>query len=604
MLTRRNVIAAFLTAICISFSSSAYTQTPALPSDWATADIGGPALAGAASAANGVFTLTGAGYDIWDSSDQFRFVYQRVTGDIEISARVAGLQGTHAWSKAGVMIRGALTGPSAHAMLIASSEKGWAFQRRQYDGGLSVNTSKPGVAPGWVRIVREGDLISAYHSADGSTWTLVGTEALQVSATVYVGLAVTSHNVSASATASFTNVAVRVPTSANTPPSVSVTSPSSGAAFTSPATLVVGAEASDPDGLVTGVNFFANTVPIGTSAVAPFTLNWTNVPAGSYSITAVATDNGGGSTTSPAVRVTVESPGAVTPDSATTSSGALPAPWATGDVGGPARAGSASANNGVFSVAASGYDIWDTTDEFRFVYQRVTGDTQIVARVASLQAVHAWSKAGVMIRSSLTGSSSHVVLLASGEKGWAFQRRPYDGGLSLSTSSSTGVAPGWVRLVRLGQSMSAYQSTDGSNWVLVGTETVAMGSTIYVGLAVTSHDVTATAHATFSDVSVSALGASPPPATAVPTRVAFSPSADHATGVTSYAVQLRRSTDAVQATPVATRDLGKPVPVNGEIMVDISTLVDPLIAGSYYAVVVASGPGGTSGSDPSAVFSK
>lgn len=90
----------------------------------------------------------------------------------------------------------------------------------------------------------------------------------------------------------------------------------------------------------------------------------------------------------------------------------------------------------------------------------------------------------------------------------------------------------------------------------------------------------------------------------IPTRVAFTASTDHATSVTSYTVELRRTTDSVIAPPVASRSLGKPEPVDGEILTDISTLVDPLASGSYYAVVVAIGSGGSAGSSPSGVFTK
>ena len=86
--------------------------------------------------------------------------------------------------------------------------------------------------------------------------------------------------------------------------------------------------------------------------------------------------------------------------------------------------------------------------------------------------------------------------------------------------------------------------------------------------------------------------------------VVFVPSVDHATNVTSYIVALYRSVDPVTASPVATRDIGKPTVVNGEIAVVISTLVDPLPAGTYYAVVRAVGPGGTTGSTPSGVFTR
>ena len=55
--------------------------------------------------------------------------------------------------------------------------------------------------------------------------------------------------------------------------------------------------------------------------------------------------------------------------------------------------------------------------------------------------------------------------------------------------------------------------------------------------------------------------------------------------MSSYTVAIYRSADPVTASPVATRDLGKPTPVGGDITVDISTLVNPLPAGTYKAVV-------------------
>ena len=65
----------------------------------------------------------------------------------------------------------------------------------------------------------------------------------------------------------------------------------------------------------------------------------------------------------------------------------------------------------------------------------------------------------------------------------------------------------------------------------------------------------------------------------LPFRVVFGPSSDHTTDVTSYAVAIYRSVDPVTASPVTTRDLGKPTVVGGEITVDITTLITPLPAG-------------------------
>src|SRR5262249_51601668 len=68
------------------------TAATSVPAPWATQDVGTPAIAGQASYAGGTFTVTGAGVDIWDTSDQFRFVYQAVDGDAEVIARVGSVQ--------------------------------------------------------------------------------------------------------------------------------------------------------------------------------------------------------------------------------------------------------------------------------------------------------------------------------------------------------------------------------------------------------------------------------------------------------------------------------------------------------------------------------
>ena len=91
----------------------------------------------------------------------------------------------------------------------------------------------------------------------------------------------------------------------NGPPSVSLTSPAQGAAFSAPASITLTANAADLDGSIQNVAFFANGSPIGSASSSPFTFVWTNVAAGSYSLTAVATDNEGATTTSEPVSVTV-----------------------------------------------------------------------------------------------------------------------------------------------------------------------------------------------------------------------------------------------------------------------------------------------------------
>jgi hypothetical protein len=93
----------------------------------------------------------------------------------------------------------------------------------------------------------------------------------------------------------------------NTAPAVSLTSPTSGATFTGPATISLTATASDTDGTVTQVDFYSGTTPIGTALTSPYAFTWQNVPVGAYGLTAVARDNQGGMTVSSTRDITVTS---------------------------------------------------------------------------------------------------------------------------------------------------------------------------------------------------------------------------------------------------------------------------------------------------------
>jgi len=85
-------------------------------------------------------------------------------------------------------------------------------------------------------------------------------------------------------------------TSANLPPTISLTTPSAGQAFRAPATINFGANASDPDGSVVRVDFLNGSTVIGSDTAAPFSFAWTNVAAGTYTVSARATDNAGATT--------------------------------------------------------------------------------------------------------------------------------------------------------------------------------------------------------------------------------------------------------------------------------------------------------------------
>jgi hypothetical protein len=95
------------------------------------------------------------------------------------------------------------------------------------------------------------------------------------------------------------------PGAGNVAPTVSITAPANGATYTAPATVVINATAADSDGTVSKVDFYQGSTLLGTDTTSPYSYTWTNVAAGSYSLTADATDNGGATTTSAAVGITV-----------------------------------------------------------------------------------------------------------------------------------------------------------------------------------------------------------------------------------------------------------------------------------------------------------
>jgi len=180
-----------------------------LPSPWTAQDLGAPTLAGSSTFNAGVFTVSGAGVDIWGTSDQFQFVSQPLTGDGEIVAKVESLgPPTHPYAKAGVMIREDLTPGAPNALMYVSAGQGLLFAQRTTRGGATSSVTVPGVAPFWVRVVRNGATVTAFSSPTGSAWTLLGTATIPMAASAQVGLAVVSLVPATATTGVFSNVSV------------------------------------------------------------------------------------------------------------------------------------------------------------------------------------------------------------------------------------------------------------------------------------------------------------------------------------------------------------------------------------------------------------
>jgi len=176
----------------------------------------------------------------------------------------------------------------------------------------------------------------------------------------------------------------------------------------------------------------------------------------------------------------------------------------------PASVGSfVEGPTGTYTMTGSGADIWDVGpaageyhDEFHFAYKTLSGPGSIVARVESVENTNAWAKAGVMIRSTLDADSVHAMMVVSATSGVSFQRRPETGGASAADTTAGITTPYWVKIERtLAGNIMAYSSSNGSAWQMLGAaEPIQMGSNVYIGLAVTSHDAAQTCRGVFSNV--------------------------------------------------------------------------------------------------------
>ena len=175
------------------------------PYPWTDSDVGSPAMPGSASYSNGVFTVNGGGADIWGTSDQFNYLSQPLTGNASIVARVTSQGNTDPWAKAGVMIKQSTTGGSSYALLGVTPGNGIAFQ---YGYNASVSGGSYSFPNGWLKLTRTGSIITAYSSANGTSWTEVGATTVSLTNPVTIGLFNCAHNGSALNTATFDNVSV------------------------------------------------------------------------------------------------------------------------------------------------------------------------------------------------------------------------------------------------------------------------------------------------------------------------------------------------------------------------------------------------------------
>lgn len=151
------------------------------------------------------------------------------------------------------------------------------------------------------------------------------------------------------------------------------------------------------------------------------------------------------------------------------------------------------------------------TDSFSFARQSLTGNGTITVRVAALTGKHAdlstgraqvgsgmvpglapWSKAGIIVKQSTRQGSAYAAMMVTGSNGVRMQY-DYTGDIAGMPGSVSAAHPRWLRLTRSGDTITGYDSADGTRWAQVGAvRLTGLSSAVQVGMFATSPSYTVT----------------------------------------------------------------------------------------------------------------
>ncbi len=187
---------------------------------------------------------------------------------------------------------------------------------------------------------------------------------------------------------------------------------------------------------------------------------------------------------------------------------APPAPWVFGDVGQVGVKGVSQMNTASYFVRGAGADIFGRADAFQFAHQVVKGNGQIIAKLKNVDYTHSEAKAGIMIRASLDPDAANVFVAVMGNGAGQIQARR-DRGVDtvFNTAEALNIKLGiWLRLARVGRTITAYRSGDRASWTQVAVyDLPGLGDDAYFGLAATSHDIAKQGSAEFDAVRIDNL---------------------------------------------------------------------------------------------------
>ncbi len=481
------------------------------------------------SGANAVYEIQGNGNDIWANEDEGFFVYAEKAGSWALTSRIEWIEtGGNEWAKAGLMVREDPDAPDSanYAVVLRGAMDTISAQWRPEAGSASSSTrhfdEEGNEIPAgddnavWIRVNRVSeDFWLSEYSQDGDNWNYGHSFTLELPESLAWGLTVTNHddndilaianaeNVVFEEAPDFHPVARRTLDG-----DLNVIDGNifyqDGQEFE--VTLeVFSSSAQDltvteslPDGWTV-----ADISDDGTESGGVITWNLSAEEGAntlSYTVTADGSGNIEGDVDGYA---TVQEQGInyIKPGVGIFDDGSV-------DIGPVEAEGSSEFADGTYIVRGSGADIWGTGDQFHFVYTEMSGSFEV--EVGEMFAWNdtsgnEWSKAGLMVRESLSPGAANVFPLVRGsDLQYRTQYRPENG----AETAGTDLVPaeeqlGQVRLVRFGNEFTVeYFSEAEGDWVTNYQSTIEMEDPVLLGLAVTSHENPNITVAEYMDISV------------------------------------------------------------------------------------------------------
>lgn len=255
-------------------------------------------------------------------------------------------------------------------------------------------------------------------------------------------------------------------------PDVRVVTPSYNEVFETGGTITIEAEASVDGAEIEKVVFYAGIEKLGEATAYPYGFTWTNVPEGTHYVLAKAISNKGRSTDATAIPIHVNTSSDI-------------APWSSTDIGELGIPGHSTIVDGRFIVKGDG-NITGPQESFHYMYQAMSRDMEITAKIERDTKVAPHNREGVMIRASLEPGAPMAmtgISVRGDDRVGVFYHRAAEGEKVAETNPIVGpTTPYWVRLNKIGDIVTGYISADGEQWQLVSSMTFPDVDEVYVGL--------------------------------------------------------------------------------------------------------------------------